>query len=303
MTIFVWGASLYFALYRPPRDAIEVFVVGKQWMWKFQHTEGLREINELHVPVGSKVKLTMTTEDVIHSLAVPAFRIRADVVPGRYTYLWFEATKAGRYALYCTEYCGTNHSGMNGFVVVQDTADYQAWLSGGAAESPAAQGEKLFQSLGCASCHKLDVQGRGPMLTGVFGKPQKLDNGQEVVADEAYIRESILDPQAKRVLGFGSVQMPSFRGQVTEEQILEVIAYIRSLATPQPGGGPTTPATTGAARTTTQGTNTTTTGGISPDTQRSNPVGPTSPRVQRGTGPVPQLPNTNANTPRGNPPP
>jgi cytochrome c oxidase subunit II len=302
MTIFVWGASLYFALYRPPTDAIEIFVVGKQWMWKFQHTEGLREINELHVPIGAKVKLTMTTEDVIHAFAVPAFRIRSDVVPGRYTYLWFEATKTGRFPLYCTEYCGTNHSGMNGFVVVQDPADYQAWLSGGAAESPAAQGEKLFQSLGCASCHKMDVQGRGPILVGVFGKPQKLDNGQEVIADEAYIRESILDPQAKRVLGFGSVQMPSFRGQVTEEQILQLIAYIRSLATPQPGGGPTAPANAGAARTT-QNANTTTTGGVSPDTQRSNPLGPTSPRVQRGTGATPQLPSANANTPRGNPPP
>src|SRR5437868_8463837 len=292
MTIFVWGASLYFALYRPPTDATEIFVVGKQWMWKFQHTEGLREINELHVPVGAKVKLTMTTEDVIHALAVPAFRIRADVVPGRYTYLWFEATKTGRFHLFCTEYCGTNHSGMNGWVVVQDPAEYQAWLSGGASESPAAQGEKLFQSLGCASCHKMDVQGRGPMLAGVFGKPQKLDNGQEVIADEAYIRESILDPQAKRVLGFGSVQMPSFRGQVTEEQILQLIAYIRSLAAPQQGGG--------TANTAAPAPGSTTTSGIAPDTQRSNPVGPTSPRTQRSTG-APQP--SNANTPRGNSPP
>jgi cytochrome c oxidase subunit II len=238
MTIFVWGASLYFALYRPPTDAIEIFVVGKQWMWKVQHTEGQREINELHVPLGAKVKLTMTTEDVIHSFAVPAFRIRSDVVPGRYTYVWFQATKTGRFHLFCTEYCGTNHSVMTGYVEVMEPAAYQAWLAGGANESPAAQGEKLFQSLGCASCHRMDVQGRGPMLTGVFGKTQKMDNGQEVTADEAYIRESILDPQAKRVLGFGSVQMPSFRGQVTEEQILQLIAYIRSLATPQQGGTP-----------------------------------------------------------------
>jgi cytochrome c oxidase subunit 2 len=291
MTIFVWGASLYFALYRPPRDAMEIFVVGKQWMWKFQHTEGLREINELHVPVGAKVMLTMTTEDVIHSLAVPAFRIRTDVVPGRYTHVWFQATKTGRFHLFCTEYCGTNHSGMNGWVVVQDPAEYQAWLSGGASESPAAQGEKLFQSLGCASCHKLDVQGRGPMLIGVFGRPQKLDNGQEVVADEAYIRESILDPQAKRVLGFGSVQMPSFRGQVTEEQILQLIAYIRSL-TPQQGGG--------TANTAAPASGSTTTTGIAPDTQRSNPVGPTSPNRQRNTG---ASQPANANTPRGNSPP
>jgi cytochrome c oxidase subunit 2 len=288
MTIFVWGASLYFALYRPPRDAIEVFVVGKQWMWKFQHTEGLREINELHVPVGAKVKLTMTTEDVIHAFAVPAFRVRADVVPGRYTYLWFQATKTGRFHLFCTEYCGTNHSGMTGWVVVQDPTEYQAWLSGGASESPAAQGEKLFQSLGCASCHKMDAQGRGPILTGVFGKPQKLDNGQEVIADEAYIRESILDPQNKRVLGFGTVLMPSFRGQVTEEQILDLIAYIRSLnATPgaaTTGGGTTNTAAPAPASTTTSG--------IAPDTQRMNPVGNTTPRA-----------GANANTARSNQPP
>ncbi len=290
MTIFVWGASLYFALYRPPRDAIEIFVVGKQWMWKFQHTEGLREINELHVPVGAKVKLTMTTEDVIHAFAVPAFRIRTDVVPGRYTYLWFEATRTGRFHLFCTEYCGTNHSGMGGYVIVQDPAAYQAWLSGGTSESPAAQGEKLFQSLGCASCHKMDAQGRGPVLTGLFGKPQKLDTGQEVIADEAYIRESILDPQNKKVLGFGAVQMPSFRGQVTEEQILDLIAYVRSLgATPgsTPGGTTNTAAPAPGS---------TTTSGIAPDTQRMNPTGPTSPRTQPGTG-------ANANTGSGNRPP
>ena len=234
----------------------------------------------------------MTTEDVIHSFAIPAFRIRSDVVPGRYTYVWFEATKTGRFHLFCTEYCGTNHSGMTGYVVVQEPAEYQAWLAGGANESPAAQGEKLFQSLGCASCHRMDVQGRGPMLAGVFGKTQKLDNGQEVVADEAYIRESNLDPQAKRVLGFGSVQMPSFRGQVTEEQILQLIAYIRSLAAPQQGGG--------TANTAAPAPGSTTTSGIAPDTQRSNPVGLTSPRTQRSTG-APQP--SNANTPRGNSPP
>lgn len=289
MTIFVWGASLYFALYRPPRDAIEIFVVGKQWMWKFQHTEGQREINELHVPVGAKVKLTLTTEDVIHSFAVPAFRVRSDVVPGRYTFVWFQATKTGRFHLYCTEYCGTNHSGMTGYIVVQEPQEYQAWLSGGTSESPSAQGEKLFQSLGCASCHRADVQGRGPQLTGLFGKPQKLDTGQEVVADEAYIRESILDPQAKRVLGFGSVQMPSFRGQVTEEQILQLIAYIRALGAPA-AGGTTTGGTMNTAAPAPAGGTTT---GIAPDTQRSNPVGPTAPRGGAQGG--------NANTPGAGP--
>ena len=188
---------------------------------------------------------------------------------------------------------------MTGWVVVQDPTEYQAWLSGGASESPAAQGEKLFQSLGCASCHKMDVQGRGPMLAGVFGKPQKLDNGQEVIADEAYIRESILDPQAKRVLGFGSVQMPSFRGQVTEEQILQLIAYIRSLGGPQAG---TTGGGAGTINTAAPGAGGGSTTGIAPDTQRSNPVGPTSPNVQNGAAGARPGAGANANTQGRRPP-
>ncbi|HEY1404709.1 MAG TPA: cytochrome c oxidase subunit II [Pyrinomonadaceae bacterium] len=276
MTIFVWGASLYFTLYRPPKDAIEIFVVGKQWMWKFQHTEGQREINELHVPVGAKVKLTMTTEDVIHSFAVPAFRIRSDVVPGRYTFAWFEATKTGRYHLFCTEYCGTNHSGMNGWVEVMEPTAYQAWLSGGGSDSPAAQGEKLFQSLGCATCHRADTQGRGPVLTGVFGKPQRVAGGQDVSVDEAYIRESIVNPTAKVVEGFQPI-MPSYQGQVSEEQLLQLIAYIRSLGAPQQG---TTMTNSGAGQ---QEPSTTT--GIAPDAQRSNPLGPTSPNQIQGNAP------------------
>jgi cytochrome c oxidase subunit 2 len=269
MTIFAWGSSLYFTLYRQPKEAIEIFVVGKQWMWKFQHTEGQREINELHVPVGSRVKLTMTTEDVIHSFAVPAFRIRSDVVPGRYTYAWFEATKTGRYHLFCTEYCGTNHSGMNGWVEVMDPTAYQTWLAGGGSDSPAAQGEKLFQSTGCATCHRLDTQGRGPNLTGVFAKPQQLDDGTTVTADEAYVRESILNPRAKTVAGFQQI-MPTYQGQLSEEQILQLISYIRSLGAADTGG------TTGS-RSQTSGTETTT-GAVAPDSQRSNPLAPTQPR-------------------------
>jgi cytochrome c oxidase subunit 2 len=272
MTIFVWGASLYFSLYRMPKDAIEIFVVGKQWMWKFQHTEGQREINELHVPVGAKVKLTMTTEDVIHSFAVPAFRIRTDVVPGRYTFAWFEATKTGRYHLFCTEFCGTNHSGMTGWVEVMEPTAYQAWLAGGGSDSPASQGEKLFQSLGCATCHRTDTQGRGPVLTGVFGKPQQMQDGQEVVADEAYLRESIVNPSAKVVAGFQPI-MPAYQGQVNEEQLLQLIAYIRSLGAPeqQQGGSTMTNAGTGQEEPST-------TTGINPDAQRSNPLNSTSPR-------------------------
>ena len=270
MSIFAWGASVYFKLYRPlNEDAIEIYVVGKQWMWKFQHQEGQREINELHVPVGSRVRLTMTTEDVIHSLYVPAFRIKSDVVPGRYTYAWFEATKPGRYFLFCAEYCGTNHSGMGGHVVVMEPTEYQAWLSGGASESPASQGQKLFQDLGCATCHRQDAQGRGPMLAGVFGKPQQMADGTTVVADESYIRESIVNPRARTVAGFQQI-MPTYQGQVSEEQLLYLIAYIRSLGT-QPSG------TTGGSASGREGSTTTT--GISPDQQRSNPISATPSRL------------------------
>jgi cytochrome c oxidase subunit 2 len=292
MTIFVWGASVYFKLYRPLNDdAIEIYVVGKQWMWKFQHQEGQREINELHVPIGSRVKLTMATEDVIHSFYVPAFRTKADVVPGKYTYAWFEATKTGRFYLFCAEYCGTNHSGMGGWIVVMEPTEYQSWLSGGASESPAAQGQKLFQELGCASCHRADTQGRGPMLQGIFGKPQQLESGESVIADEAYIRESIVNPRAKTVAGFQQI-MPTYQGQVNEEQLLYLIAYIRSLGT--------TPASGNAGNSSGREGSTTTTG-IAPDTQRSNPIGPTSPRA--GSQPVTTSPGASRAPAAGSMPP
>ncbi|HST52814.1 MAG TPA: cytochrome c oxidase subunit II [Pyrinomonadaceae bacterium] len=281
MTIFVWGASTYFKAYRAPRNAMEVYIVAKQWMWKFQHQTGQREINELHVPVGARVKLTMTTEDVIHSFYVPAFRIKQDVVPGRYTQLWFEATKAGTYPLFCAEYCGTNHSGMGGHVIVMEQAAYQQWLAGGAgAESAASQGQKIFQERGCASCHQTEPggqQSRGPTLYGLFGKPQAIQGDGQVTVDESYIRESILNPQAKLALGFQPI-MPTFQGQLSEEQILQLIAYIRSLGEPQAG------AQAGSGTGTTTGP---TTGGVSPTEQRSNPLAPTSPR--QGS-PQPQLP-------------
>jgi cytochrome c oxidase subunit 2 len=236
MGIFVWSATIYYRMYRPPDEAIDIYVVAKQWMWKFQHLDGHREINELHVPVGRKVKLTMTTEDVIHSFFVPAFRLKMDVVPGKYSTLWFEPTKAGRYHLFCAEYCGTSHSGMIGWIDVMEAPEYQAWLSGGAAEgSLAGTGEKLFQQLACITCHKSDGSGRGPALEGVFGKQVQLDNGQKVVADEAYVRESITNPRAKIVAGYQPI-MPTFQGQVTEEQLLELIAYVRSLGAPQGAG-------------------------------------------------------------------
>ena len=231
MVIFVWGASVFVAMSHPPDETLNIYVVGKQWMWKFQHLDGTREINELHVPVGRAVKLIMTSEDVIHDVFVPAFRVKADVLPGRYTNIWFQATRPGRYHLFCAEYCGTRHSGMIGEVVVMDPSEYQTWLSGGAPEgSLASGGEKLFQDLACITCHRADTQGRGPMLQGLFGKTVELQSGERVVADEAYIRESILHPSAKVTAGFQPI-MPTFQGLITEEQLLQLVEYVKSLNT------------------------------------------------------------------------
>jgi cytochrome c oxidase subunit 2 len=231
MGIFAWGASVYFDQHRVPPETLEIYVVGKQWMWKFQHPEGQREINELHVPAGRRIKLTMTTEDVIHSMFFPAFRTKVDVVPGKYTTLWFEATKPGRYHMFCAEYCGTNHSGMIGSVEVMEPTNYQAWLAGGRAEGSLAQsGQKVFQDLACVSCHKADAAGRGPSLSELFGGVVELDGGVTVTADADYIRESILNPQAKIVAGYQRPSiMPTFQGRVSEEQLLQLIEYIKSL--------------------------------------------------------------------------
>jgi cytochrome c oxidase subunit II len=237
MVMFGWGAKVFFDLYRPPANAMEIQIVGKQWMWKAQHLDGQREINELHVPVGRPVKLTMASEDVIHSYFIPAFRVKADVIPGRYNTLWFTATKPGTYHLFCAEYCGTKHSGMIGSVIAMEPADFQAWLAGGSdEESPAAAGAKLFGDLACVTCHQQESQGRGPTLTNVFGNPVRLQDGSTVMADEAYIRESIVNPQAKIVAGFQPV-MPTFQGLVTEEQVMRLIAYVRSLSRQPPAQG------------------------------------------------------------------
>lgn len=229
LVMFVWGASLYFTMSRPPAEALEISVVAKQWMWKFQHPGGQREINALHVPMGRPVKLTMTSEDVIHSFFVPAFRVKMDVLPGRYTSMWFEATKAGDYHSFCAEYCGTQHSGMLGRVMVLVPAQYERWLSAAAVgESPAAAGARLFQQLGCQSCHRPGSGEMGPALDGLFGRPVRLQSGATVFADEAYLRESIFDPNAKIVAGYRQV-MPTFRGQISEEGLFQIIAYIKSL--------------------------------------------------------------------------
>jgi len=226
LVVFLWGTSLFIQNSRPPAAAAEIFVVGKQWMWKLQHPEGVEEINELHVPVGQPIKLTMTSEDVIHDFAVPAFRVKKDVVPGMYTTLWFQATKTGRYHLFCDQYCGANHSLMKGEVIVMEPADYEQWLSGGIRGVPMAQaGAQLYGQLACITCHGT---GKGPSLAGLYGSRVPLSTGATVVADEAYIRESILYPSAKIVRGYEPI-MPTFKGQVTEEQLLQLIAYIKSL--------------------------------------------------------------------------
>lgn len=240
LVIFAWGALLYFQARTPPRDASEIYVVGKQWMWKIQHPEGPREINELHIPVDRDIKLVMTSQDVIHSFFLPEFRLKQDVLPGRYTTLWFRATKPGTYHIFCAQYCGTMHSGMIGQVVVMKQADYQAWINTGMAVGSLAQsGATLFAQLGCPTCHRSDVQGRGPNLVGVFGHPVQLEDGRIITADENYVRESILVPSAKVVSGFKNI-MPSFQGQVTEDQLNELIAYVRSLAQ-APAGAAATP--------------------------------------------------------------
>jgi cytochrome c oxidase subunit 2 len=236
MIMFVWGASVFFTMSRPPDDAQQIYVVAKQWMWKLQHTEGQREINELHIPVGQAVKLTMTSEDVIHSFFVPAFRTKSDVLPGRYTSTWFTPTRPGKYHLFCAEFCGTNHSAMIGWIYAMKPQDYQAWLSGGTTGSLASSGEKLFQDLACANCHHLDDQGRCPNLRNVFGSQVQLSDGARVKADEAYIRESILNPSAKIVSGYQNI-MPTFEGLVTEEGVLQLVEYIKSLS-PKLGAQP-----------------------------------------------------------------
>jgi len=228
MVMFAWGASLFFTESRPPADSMEIYVTGKQWMWKLQHMEGQREMNELHVPVNRNIKLTMTSEDVIHDFFVPAFRSKSDVVPGRYTTEWFRPTKVGEYHIFCAEYCGTRHSNMIGTVFVMEPAAYEAWLAGGSGQGSLAQkGEALFQQLGCVNCHATDGQGRCPNLVGVFGKPQRTNVGV-VVADASYVRESILNPGAKIVEGYQNI-MPTFQGLVTEDGLQQLIEYVKSI--------------------------------------------------------------------------
>ena len=250
LVMFFWGAKIYFDNGKPPANAIDIFVVGKQWMWKVQYPGGQREINELHVPVNRPVKLTLASEDVIHSFFLPAFRLKRDVVPGRYNTEWFIANKPGRYHIFCAEYCGTEHSGMIGWVTVMKQDEYENWLAGGGSTGTMAQqGEKLFSQFGCVSCHLSESAGRCPNLHGVYGTKQQLADGSAVLADEAYIRESILNPNAKIVYGYKPDIMPTFQGQVTEENLLQLIAYLKSIGGKRPTAAPGAPAGAPAAPT------------------------------------------------------
>lgn len=246
MVMFAWGASSFYHMRTPPEEALQIYAVGKQWMWKFQHLEGQREINELHVPLGRPVKVTVTSEDVVHSLYFPSFRTKIDAIPGRYTQLWFEATKAGEYHIFCAEYCGTSHSGMIGKVVVLEPAAYQAWLAGGGGEGTLVErGERLFEELACGSCHLDSGQGRGPSLKDIVGTTVELANGATAVVDEGYLRESIMNSQAKIVKGYQPL-MPAFQGLVSEDNLVALVEYVKSLspaAAAAPAASPSTPET------------------------------------------------------------
>jgi cytochrome c oxidase subunit 2 len=235
MVMFAWGAVIFVNYSRPPANAMEINVVGKQWMWKVQHPDGQREINELHVPVGQPVRLTMTSQDVIHDFGIPAFRVKNDVLPGRYTSEWFEATKVGEYHLFCDQYCGTEHSRMVGKVVVLTAQDYQAWLSGARKdETPSMAGMELFKEYSCVNCHSQEA----PSMANVYGSQVVVwEDGvkKTITADESYIRDSILYPNHQIVDGYQPL-MPSYKGRLSEEQILQLVAYIKTLGVGKQGG-------------------------------------------------------------------
>lgn len=247
LVMFTWGATVFVDARTPPNNAMEIFVVGKQWMWKVQHPEGRREINALHVPLGVPVKLVLTSQDVIHDFSIPDFRIKEDVLPGTYTTEWFVPTRLGEYHLFCDQYCGAKHAEMAGTVIVCEPADYERWLAGDvSAEPPALAGKKLFTIYGCNTCHGQ----YGPTLAGLYGRyVDVVDNHGEkksVLADDAYLRESILYPDVKLVVGYPN-RMPSFKSTLSEEQIYDLIEYIKSLSgaaqMDQYNGSPIGPAT------------------------------------------------------------
>ncbi|GGH03492.1 cytochrome c oxidase subunit II [Silvibacterium dinghuense] len=229
MVTFVWGALLYFRIFNPPTNAMNIYVVGKQWMWKAEHPGGQHEINALHIPVGRPVQLTMISQDVFHSFSIPAFRVKREVIPGRYTTVWFEATQPGEYHLFCTQYCGTLHSQMIGTITAMSQQDYEAWTAGSTSGMSLAQnGERLFASLGCNSCHSGDAAARGPNLAQVYGAKLPLSGGGYAMVDDAFLRDSILNPTMHQTAGYAPI-MPTYQGQISEEGLIDIVEYIKSL--------------------------------------------------------------------------
>lgn len=229
LVAFVWGALLYFRIFNPPTNAMNIYIVGKQWMWKAEHPGGQHEINSLHIPIGRPVQLTMVSQDVFHSFSIPAFRVKREVIPGRYSTVWFEATEPGTFHLFCTQYCGTNHSQMIGDVVAMTPDDYQAWTAGSTSGSSLAQnGERLFASLGCNSCHTGEASAKGPNLAGVYLSNLQLTNGSTIVADDAFLRQAILTPSFHQEAGYTPI-MPTYQGQISEDGLIDLVEYIKSL--------------------------------------------------------------------------
>jgi cytochrome c oxidase subunit II len=229
MIAFVWGALLYFRIYDPPTNAMNIYIVGKQWMWKAEHPGGQHEIDALHVPINKPIQLTMISQDVFHSFSIPAFRVKREVIPGRYTTVWFEATKTGTYHLFCTQYCGTLHSQMIGQVVAMTPADYEAWTEGSTSgQSLAQNGERLYASLGCNNCHNGGANAHGPNLGATYGERIQLSNGSSAMVDEAFLRNAILSPTMYQVAGYAPI-MPTYQGQISEEGLIDLVEYIRQL--------------------------------------------------------------------------
>jgi cytochrome c oxidase subunit 2 len=229
LVAFVWGALLYFRIYDPPANAMNIYVVGKQWMWKAEHPGGQHEIDALHIPVGQPVQLTMISQDVFHSFSVPAFRIKREVIPGRYSTVWFEATKVGTYHLFCTQYCGTGHSAMVGWVTVMTPSDYRKWLQQSTSGNSLAQnGERLFASMGCNSCHNGTAAARGPSLAGVYGSKLTLTDGRQILVDDAYLRDAILNPSEHVTAGFAPI-MPTYQGQISEDGLIDLVEFIKNM--------------------------------------------------------------------------
>ncbi len=231
---FAWGAQIFDTAKHPPGNAMTIQGIGRQWMWKFEHPGGQAEINDLHVPTGQAIVINMISQDVIHSLYLPAFRVQMETLPGRYTQVWFQADRPGTYRMYCSEYCGTDHSVMNGQIYVMTPGDYEHWLnSAGSSISLAGGGKRLFASYGCTGCHGAASTVRAPSLAGLFGRPVPLASGGTLVTDKNYVRDKILNPDHNLIAGYKQV-MPSFNGVIPEDEMIQLMAYIETMQEVQP---------------------------------------------------------------------